>query len=478
VNTVHATAVAAPEVTGSPDRAVLLIGPSGAGKSDLALRLLDRGWRLVADDRVVLHADAKGRVLASAPAVLAGMIEARGLGILNAPTCAGPVPLVLVLDLAAAPDRLPDVGRWPVPAFAASEAAPAYLPCLTLDPGPASAPLLVEQALRLHGLCGDSWACAMSDVSPSAASTMLPLLAVSGMSGAGRSTALKALEDLGYEVVDNLPLALVDTLITAAPDTEDKRPFAFGIDSRTRGFDADTLASQLSTFKAAGHDIRLIYLDCADDELMRRFSETRRRHPLALDRPALDGITHERELTAGLRRSADLVIDTSDLNAADLRRRIAGLLGQSPQSQLTITLQSFGFANGLPRSADLVFDMRFLANPHWEPALRPLTGEDPRVAAHVEADPAYAPALDGISDLLLTLLPGYAREGKSYLTIAIGCTGGRHRSVAVSRALQARLAAAGHPAALSHRDISRLRADAAREAPLTREGPSVQRRPR
>lgn len=444
--TVHGTAVASPARPQEPRRAVLLTGPPGAGKSDLALRLIDRGWQLIADDRVVLTNDANGQLLASAPATIAGRIEARGVGLLDTPCVSGPVPLALVLDLASPPERLPRPAFWARPDWLAGAGE---VPQLGLDPRPASAPLLVEQALRLHGLSAQTPA-AMPVPAPAAS---LPRLAVSGMSGAGRSTALKALEDLGYEVVDNLPLALVDSLLAATPD--DPRPFAFGIDSRTRGFDADQLASRLRSLKAAGQDIRLFYLDCADDELIRRFSETRRRHPLALDRPASDGIARERELTAPLRRWADLVIDTTDLKAADLRQRIADALGQASDQRLTLTLQSFGFAHGLPQGADLVFDMRFLANPHWDPQLRPLTGEDPRVAAHVAADPGYDPAVSRIADLLLTLLPGYMREGKAYLTIAIGCTGGRHRSVAVARDLHARLAAAGHVAALSHRDLHR-----------------------
>ena len=461
--TVHGTVVATPTHPGTPRQAVLFIGPPGTGKSDLALRLLDRGWQLVADDRVVLTADGGGRLLASAPPPLAGRLEVRGVGLLDVPPAAAPVPLALVLDLASPPERLPRPGVWPLPDWL-PQATVRPLPLLGMDPRPASAPLLVEQALHRHGLCAETGPASQPEAAtppimhqtppaPAAASASLPRLAVSGLSGAGRSTALKALEDLGYEVVDNLPLALVDSLLSTPPD--DARPFAFGIDSRTRGFDADALASRLRSLRAGGEDIRLIYLDCADDELIRRFSETRRRHPLALDRPASDGIAQERELTGPLRRWADLVIDTSDLTAADLRRRIADALGQTPEQRLTLTLQSFGFAHGLPRNADLVFDMRFLANPHWDPVLRPLTGEDARVAAHVEADPAYAPAVSRIADLLLTLIPGYAREGKAYLTIAIGCTGGRHRSVAVARDLQARLAAAGHMAALSHRDIQR-----------------------
>jgi UPF0042 nucleotide-binding protein len=453
--TLHGTVVAAP---GLASRGVLLLGPSGAGKSDLALRLIDRGWRLVADDRVVLRAVA-GRALASAPVPLAGLIEARGVGILPAPLLPE-VALALVLDLAARPERLPEPAVWTNPLMPG-----VALPCLGFDPWPGAAPLLVEQALRQHGVDGQ----AATMVAPeSDQGGALPLLAISGMSGAGRSTALKALEDLGYEVVDNLPLALVDALIAGAPqDATGARPLAFGIDSRTRSFDAAALVERLRGLRAGGHDVRLIYLDCADDELIRRFSETRRRHPLALDRPAADGIVRERELTEPLRRWAQRVIDTSDLSVADLRRRIAEGLGQSPEKRLTITLQTFGFAHGLPRNADLVFDMRFLANPHWDPVLRPLTGEDAQVAAHIEADPAYAPALDRIADLLVTLIPGYGREGKAYLTIAIGCTGGRHRSVAVARALQQRLAAAGHATALSHRDIHRADQPAGSAAGIT-----------
>ena len=238
------------------------------------------------------------------------------------------------------------------------------------------------------------------------------------------------------------------------------RPLAFGIDSRTRGFDAELLVTRLRALRGEGVDIRLIYLNCADDELVRRFSETRRRHPLAADRPAADGVARERELTQPLKRWADMVIDTTDFSVTDLRRRIAERLGRGGLHPLTVTIQSFGFAQGLPRNADLVFDMRFLVNPHWDMALRPLTGEDPAVAAFVSADPAYAPAIERIADLLLTLLPGYERAGKAYVTIAIGCTGGRHRSVAVSRELETRLAAAGHAPLLVHRDVGRHGNDA------------------
>lgn len=445
METVHATAVAL------DGRAVLLLGPSGSGKSDLALRLVAAGWQLVADDRVVVTVD-DGQLIASAPPRLAGLLEVRGVGIVPEPTA--PAPIALALDLARRPDRLPEAETLPLAGLS--------VPLLPFDPFGDSAPERAARALQAHGLATHGLPGTMHGVNP----PILPtILIVSGLSGAGKSTVLKALEDAGHEVVDNLPLSLLDALIAGAGD----RPLALGIDSRTRAFDAAALGARVAALRDAGRDARLILLDCNDDVLIRRFSETRRRHPLALDRPAIDGIRAERELLGPLLRWADLVIDTSDLSVTDLRARIAERFGGGFSPGLTVTILSFGFSAGLPRDADLVFDMRFLANPHWDVALRPLTGEDDRVAAHVAADPLYAPTLTRIDDLIQSLLPGYAREGKAYLTIAIGCTGGRHRSVAVARALAARLQAAGQSVALMHRDIAKSAGDAAVVAgdPLT-----------
>jgi RNase adaptor protein for sRNA GlmZ degradation len=452
--TVHATAVA------RDGRAVLLLGRSGAGKSDLALRLLDRGWRLIADDRVVVTRQGDA-LWASAPAPIAGLIEVRGVGIVAEPNLAGAV-VALAIDLSGQPERLPDPAVWTV--------AGVTVPLIALSAHEESVPLKVERALQAHGAAVKA---PVPSTPPSTAASAPPILIVSGMSGAGKSSTLKALEDMDYEAVDNLPLGLVDTLFNSAEGGDGPaRPLAFGIDARTRLFDAEALVARLRSLRAEGVDIRLLYLDCSDEELVRRFSETRRRHPLALDRPAADGIDLERSLTAPLRRWADMVIDTTGLSVADLRRRIAERLGHSTEGSLTVTVESFGFAGGLPRDADLVFDMRFLANPHWDVALRPLTGEDPAVAAYVAADPAYAPAVDRIADLLLTLLPGYGREGKAYLTIAIGCTGGRHRSVAVAREIHGRLVAAGHAPLLVHRDLASTGNDAAilTAAPVSEQG--------
>ena len=442
--TVHAVAVAL------AGRCVLLIGPSGAGKSDLALRLLDRGWQLVADDRVRLSVHS-GALWASAPPAIAGLIEVRGVGVVAEPAVSE-AQVALVIDLADAPDRFPDPATWNFEGVS--------VPLLALSAHEESAPLKVERALQHHGAVVT---CPVTDPDlPPVPAATPPILIVSGMSGAGKSSTLKALEDMDYEAVDNLPLGLVETLLASAEGGDGPpRPLAFGIDTRTRSFDAEALVARLRALRSDGVDIRLLYLDCSDDELTRRFSETRRRHPLAADRPAADGIGRERSLTAPLRRWADMVIDTTGLSVADLRRRIGERLGRHGEGGLTVTIESFGFAGGLPRDADLVFDMRFLANPHWDVTLRPLTGQDPAVAAFVAADPAYAPAVDRIADLLLTLLPGYGAEGKAYLTIAVGCTGGRHRSVAVAHELHARLSAAGHAPHLVHRDVASIGNDAA-----------------
>jgi RNase adaptor protein for sRNA GlmZ degradation len=443
--TIHATAVAL------GDRGLLLLGPSGAGKSDLALRLVAAGWRLVADDRVVLAVQA-GQLLASAPAPLVGLLEVRGVGIV--PQATAPAPMLLALDLAMVPDRLPEPEL--------REFAGVSLPVLGFDPFGASAPERAARALATWGLPAHTGA-----VSESPPVSTRPHLVVTGMSGAGKSTVLKALEDLGFEALDNLPLALLDAVLAAAT-----RPLALGMDVRSRAFDADALVARLRALRGAGTNIRTVYLDAGDDVLQRRFSETRRRHPLAPDRPASDGLAAERELTAPLKRWADLVVDSSDFSVSDLRRAVSQRLGLESAGNMAVVVTSFGFAHGLPRDADLVFDMRFLANPHWDPALRPLTGRDAAVAAHVAADAAYAPAVARIADLITTLLPGYRQEGKAYLTIAIGCTGGRHRSVAVAIDLAGRLDAAGQPVALVHRDVDKAGADAAvvAAAPLTLRG--------
>jgi len=276
------------------------------------------------------------------------------------------------------------------------------------------------------------------------------ILLVTGLSGAGKSTVLKTLEDIGWETVDNLPLSLLQPLLATPPPAgaERGRPLAVGLDSRTRGFDAALVARQ-----ARSRPVEMLYLDCTGEELARRFSETRRRHPLAPDRPAIDGIAEERALTAPLKREADHVIDTTDSDVPALQQQVRGRFASGGGAP-TLTIMSFGFARGVPRNADLVLDMRFLRNPHWQEELRALTGLDPAVGAYVAGDEAYADALAKIEDLLLILLPRYRAEGKSYVSIAFGCTGGRHRSVHVAERVAARLRAAGFSPSLDHRDLA------------------------
>ena len=282
------------------------------------------------------------------------------------------------------------------------------------------------------------------------------ILLVTGMSGAGKSTALKSLEDMGWEAVDNLPLLLLNRLlVTKLPEgASDDRPLAFGIDSRTRGFDANEIVQRIKAMRERGDDISTVFLDCGGAELERRYSETRRRHPLALDRPASDGIARERELLSPLRRWADHVIDTTSSTSNDLRLEMRTRFGERLSSAPTLSVLSFGFARGVPRNADLVFDMRFLRNPHWDDTLRPMSGLDIQVADYVAADPAYEDAVSKIEDLLLLLLPRYEAEGKAYVTIAFGCTGGRHRSVHVTERVGERLRSAGFSPTVSHRDLA------------------------
>jgi len=274
------------------------------------------------------------------------------------------------------------------------------------------------------------------------------LLIVTGLSGAGISSALKDLEDMGYEVFDNFPPALVAPLVK---DEENRaRPVAVGIDSRARGFSADAVLTMVSHLKA-----KLLFVTADEAVLHRRFTETRRRHPLAKDRPVAAGIQKEQELLRGLQAAADVVIDTSKLSVHDLKRILHGHFAPERSKALTVTLMSFGYRNGLPREADIVMDIRFLKNPHWVPDLRPLTGLDEPVGAYIEQDEHFASFVEKFRALVEPLLPLYAHEGKSYLTIAMGCTGGRHRSVYAVEKLRTWLEKQNLTAIIIHRDLAR-----------------------
>lgn len=278
---------------------------------------------------------------------------------------------------------------------------------------------------------------------------------VTGMSGAGRSTAINVLDDLGYEPLNNFPLALLETVIAPAAAGPARR-IAFGIESRTRGFSTRALMSSLDLLRSNyGIGALLVFLDCADDVLIARFSQTRRRHPLAPAEDPATGVARERAILDEVRARADLVIDTTELTPHDLKREISARFGQGMAAGLAVSVQSFSFKRGAPHEADMVLDCRFLRNPYWDEELRALDGSDARIQSFVSDDPLYAPFFAKLSDLTLMLLPAYKAEGKAYFSIALGCTGGRHRSVAVAEALAREIEAAGWTVALRHRELGR-----------------------
>jgi UPF0042 nucleotide-binding protein len=276
------------------------------------------------------------------------------------------------------------------------------------------------------------------------------LLLVTGMSGAGKSTVLDALEDMGWDTVDNLPADLLREFVHGGGQCRTAN-VAVGMDVRSRGFDAATLGDLIRSVE--GVEPELLYLDCSGSELIRRYDETRRLHPLAPDRPAEDGIARERDLTAPLRAAADSLIDTTDLSPAELRDELRRRYG-GDSDQPVLTIASFAFARGISRTADLVFDLRFLPNPHWVDELRPLTGADEPVRSYLAQDPAWSETIDRIESLLIDWIPRYWAAGKSYVTVAFGCTGGRHRSVAAAVEMAERLRRAGFAPNVRHRDLA------------------------
>ena len=281
-----------------------------------------------------------------------------------------------------------------------------------------------------------------------------PVVLVTGPSGAGRSTAIRALEDLGFEVIDNLPLSLLPRLLSGPPP---ERPLALGLDARNRDFGGTVFADVLSDVsKLTGIDPQVLYLDASEEELLRRYSETRRRHPLAPEGTPLEGITKELALLADLRLRADILITTDGFSPHDLKAEIARWFARGETGQLSVTIQSFSYKRGLPRGLDMVLDCRFLRNPHWDTALRPLDGRDGDVAAYVKADDRFDPFFSQTKSLLELLLPAYQDEGKAHFSIGFGCTGGRHRSVMMTEGMAQALAQAGWHVSKRHRELERL----------------------
>jgi len=277
------------------------------------------------------------------------------------------------------------------------------------------------------------------------------IVLVTGPAGAGRSSALKVLEDAGFESVDNLPLRFLPSLLNEA---QQKRPLALGIDPRNRDFSIDRVSEILGQLHGTD-DLapELLYLDCSTEVLLRRYSETRRRHPLALDDQPLAGIERELQMLEPLRKQADVLINTTDLNIHELRAEVEKWFAPDGRRALTVSVQSFSYKRGLPRSVDMVFDCRFLRNPFWESDLRALNGTDAEVEAYVRKDARFNSFTDRVAELSLLLLPAYREEGKSYFSIAFGCTGGQHRSVVVAQSHALRLAEQGWQVSIRHREL-------------------------
>lgn len=280
------------------------------------------------------------------------------------------------------------------------------------------------------------------------------LIIITGMSGAGRSRAAAALEDLNWYVVDNLPPRLLSTLATMMKGGGGVRRLAAVVDVRSRQFFSE-MVSVLNQLRQIGLDYRIIFLDATDEELVRRYETVRRPHPLQEHGRILDGISEERPLLKALRDRADVIIDTTDLSVHDLARRVRELVGDQEDTRLRLTVMSFGFKYGLPLDADHVVDVRFLANPYWVSELRHLTGHDPQVRDFVLELPGAKEFIDRYVNALEPILHGYVNELKPYVTIAVGCTGGKHRSVAISDRIAAKLRTAGHSVRTIHRDLGR-----------------------
>lgn len=279
------------------------------------------------------------------------------------------------------------------------------------------------------------------------------LVLITGPSGAGRSTAINVLEDLGYEAIDNLPLSLIPRLLDGPARPV---PLALGLDVRNRDFSVTNLIELIDRLtRQPEYALEVLFLDCATEQLLRRFNETRRRHPLRTEGAPLDAILAERDMLAPIRSRADVLVDTSELSPHDLKAELARWFDNDKGRRLTVAVQSFSYKRGVPRGVDLMFDCRFLANPHWDAALRPLDGRSAAVQDYVAADPRFAEFFARVRDLVLFTLPAHLEEGKAHLVIGFGCTGGQHRSVTLAEKMADALAQAGWQVSIRHRELER-----------------------
>ena len=440
---IHATAI---EINGV---AVLLLGAPGSGKSDLALRLIEEGAKLIADDRVdIIKID--GQVCANSPSSIRGLMEVRGVGVLNLGSTNNiPVGLLVQLVSGSEIERLPDLEF--------DKLLNQKIKVIKIEPFSVSASAKIRYVLKL--IKGE-----LKSIPLNGPQTMTnnfsseTVVLVTGMSGAGKTTALKVLEDMAFEAIDNVPLSLLENLVLGRSQNScspgSPRPIAVGVDIRTRDFGVEAFLRRYESLVSAGEvGAILTFLDCDDEELRRRYEETRHRHPLATDRPVADGIAHERRLVSALRDRADLVIDTTGMTPTELKDLLNGNFQGPPDRGLSVFLTSFSYRRGVPRASDLVFDVRFLTNPHYDELLRDKTGLEDAVGNFVSQDPSFTEFFENLTRLIEPLLPRYRSEGKSYLTIAVGCTGGRHRSVYVIEMLAQWFENNGQKVQVLHREL-------------------------
>ena len=434
---------------------ILLLGPSGIGKSECALELVTRGHRLVADDVVQLRRDGAA-VYGAAPERIRHYTEIRGIGLLYVPDLYGPdaVRDEAEVDLVVRLERWREGAEYERVGLerASEKVAGIERPCLLLPVRPATSMATLTPARRR---CGE----APGPAAPGRrhrVSEAMRVIFVAGLSGSGKTTAMAALEDLSFYSVDNLPPVLIEQFVDLCRKaTPPITKVAVALDAREPSF-LRAFPGVVEQLRALGADVEVLFLDCSNDALVNRYRETRRVHPLSPGGKVEDGIEEERRLLAEVTRLADYAVDTSRLNVHQLRETVVRHVAGGTRNTV-LNLVSFGFRFGVPASAELMFDVRFLPNPYFEPDLRARTGEDPAVAEFVLKNAPSEALLERLRELLHFLLPLYDDEGRAYLTIGIGCTGGQHRSVAIVEALAGELRGRGREVNVEHRELERVR---------------------
>ena len=423
-------------------KGLLISGKSGSGKSSLALQLMALGAQLVSDDRVQTFA-VEGKLQATPLPEIAGKIEARGLGILYADHLKS-VFIEAIVDMEKTEsERLPELRTENILGV--------HVPCYYKSDTP-SFPRCAFAAFQSRPLRMN----ATDQNSQNEMPVQTPrLVFVTGPSGGGRTTAINALEDMGYETIINLPLRYVTRLLRDDPPSG---PTALGLDIRNRDFSVNAVLDILSELgQMSKVRPELVFVECSPDVLLRRYSETRRRHPMAEDDSPHIGIAAEIELLKPIRARADIVIETTEFSPHDLKAELNRWFGDAGSLPLAVSVQSFSYKRGIPAGMDLVFDCRFLRNPHWSPDLRAKTGQDSDVQAYIDEDPLYEEYFAKIYEMIRLILPAVKKEGRAHMTIGVGCTGGKHRSVAMAEKLGRTLEVDTAQVSIRHRELERRR---------------------